>query len=179
MYPALLGKRKSRILTLWIRAVLLLIVALAMQASAQKTTVTVTAKTGPKVHQNEIKYVSPVSGKEMYEAYCASCHGANGNGNSPAATVLVPRPTDLTLLSCRNGGGFPRDRVRYLLTDLDLYSEHGAKDMPSWGPALKSLQKSHPELVGLRVQNLMAYLETMQAPPDNAGTDPGSSAKHR
>jgi len=178
MYPALLEKRKLRILTLSIRSVLLLIV-IAMQASAQKTTVTVTVKTAPRVHQNEIKYVSPVSGKQMYEAYCAGCHGANANGSSSAATVLVPRPTDLTLLSSRNGGNFPKDRVRYRLMDLNLYDNPGTDDMPCWGPALLSLQKNHRELVNLRVQNLMAYLETMQAPPENAGTEPGSSARHR
>jgi mono/diheme cytochrome c family protein len=178
MYPALIEKRKLRLLTLSIRAVLL-IVLIQMQASAQKTTLTVTAKTAAKVHQSEIKYVSPVSGKQMYETYCAGCHGANAGGKAPAAAALVPRPTDLTLLSKQNGGRFPKDRVRYRLTDLDLYSERRANDMPCWGPALKSLQQNHPELVGLRVQNLMAYLETMQAPTANAGTDPESSAKRR
>ena len=169
MYPAILENHKLRILTLAVSSVLFVLAA-ATCASAQKTTVTVTAKTAPKVTHTEIKYASPVSGKEMYEAYCAGCHGADARGNSPAAAVLVPRPTDLTSLTSRNGGSFPKDHVRYLLMDQDLYQDHAGRDMPSWGPALKSLQKTHPELVGLRVQNLMAYLETMQASPASAGS---------
>ena len=178
MYPALTEKRKLRIRTLPVGGVLLVFM-ITMQASAQKTTVTVTARTAPKVHQNEIKYVSPIFGKQMYEAYCAVCHGANAKGNGPGADAFQPKPADLSTLSAENGGKFPKYRVRYLLTDLDLYSDHAGSDMPSWGPAFKSLDKNQPEVVGLRARNLMAYLESMQAPPANAGTDPGSSAKPR
>ena len=178
MYPALTEKRKLRIRTLPVGGVLLVFM-ITMQASAQKTTVTVTARTAPKVHQNEIKYVSPIFGKQMYEAYCAVCHGANAKGNGPGAAALQPKPADLSTLSARNGGRFPKYHIRYLLTDLDLYSDHAGSDMPSWGPAFKSLDKNQPEVVGLRARNLMAYLESMQAPPANAGTDPGSSAKPR
>ncbi|MBI4411132.1 MAG: c-type cytochrome [Deltaproteobacteria bacterium] len=35
-------------------------------------------------------------GNRLYEAHCASCHGAKGNGNGPAAPYLWPKPRDFT-----------------------------------------------------------------------------------
>ena len=46
-------------------------------------------------------------GQKLYTQYCASCHGADGKGNGPAAAKLNPKPTDLTQLAKRNGGKFP------------------------------------------------------------------------
>jgi mono/diheme cytochrome c family protein len=172
MHPAHLENHKSRILRLSVATAFLFALAAATYASAQSTTVTVTAKTAPKIEKTRIKYVSPASGKQMYDEYCAVCHGANAKGNGPAAAVLVPRPTDLTSLTSRNGGSFPKHQVRYLLTDQDFYHDQAGRDMPTWGPALKSLDKTHPDILGLRVHNLMAYLETMQAPAVSAGSDP-------
>jgi mono/diheme cytochrome c family protein len=37
----------------------------------------------------------PRHGEAMYAQYCASCHGATGKGDGPAA-ALLPAPTDLT-----------------------------------------------------------------------------------
>jgi len=112
----------------------------------------------------------------MYDAYCADCHGVNGKVAMSTATALNLKTPDLTQLSAQNGGSFPKDRIRSLLMDLDLYPAHRVTNMPHWAPALQSLNKDHPELVGLRVQNLMAYLETLQAPPAIAGTDRRNTA---
>lgn len=35
-------------------------------------------------------------GARLYQANCATCHGASGNGGGPAAESLEPRPTDFT-----------------------------------------------------------------------------------
>ncbi len=39
---------------------------------------------------------SIVHGKALYRANCASCHGAAGYGDGPAAVALDPKPVDLT-----------------------------------------------------------------------------------
>jgi len=39
-----------------------------------------------------------ISGKILYERYCASCHGTEGKGDGPAAETLQPKPPDLTQL---------------------------------------------------------------------------------
>lgn len=38
----------------------------------------------------------PESGRAIYEARCAVCHGAEGRGDGPAAAGLPIRPRDLT-----------------------------------------------------------------------------------
>ena len=173
MYPA---SYESHNLTVWkllSGGALVMALTLPMPAHAQNTSST------PKIKHQEISYVSPASGKQMYEAYCATCHGVNGKGTAAAVTALTPPPTDLTLLSSHNAGQFPAYRIRDLLLDQDPDHDRAGDSMPVWAPAFKSLQRDHPDLVRLRVQNLVAYLETMQASPGKAGTDPGSSANPR
>jgi mono/diheme cytochrome c family protein len=58
---------------------------------------------------------NPASGKEMFKTYCASCHGANGKGDGPAASALKTTPADLTMLAKNNGGKFPADKVASIL----------------------------------------------------------------
>lgn len=36
------------------------------------------------------------AGKSVYEQHCAACHGANGEGNGPAAVWLYPKPRNFT-----------------------------------------------------------------------------------
>src|ERR1700692_3421848 len=59
-----------------------------------------------------IQSTSPVSGKDMYTAYCAVCHGTDGKGGGPAASALKTPPSDLTLLSKNNGGKYRRRKSR-------------------------------------------------------------------
>jgi mono/diheme cytochrome c family protein len=45
------------------------------------------------------KYLVPsdsLIGVEAYKRQCVVCHGAEGEGDGPAAAALKPRPTDLT-----------------------------------------------------------------------------------
>ena len=174
MYPASRKSHSLTVRTLLSAGALVTALTLAIPASAQST-----STTAPKIKITQIRYVPPDSGKQMYEAYCAACHGVNGKGNVRAAAALSQPPTDLSLLSSSNGGKFPAYRVRYLLMDQNYHHDRAAGSMPVWAPAFKSLQQQHPELVTLRVRNLVAYLEAMQAPPAKAGTDQGSSANSK
>lgn len=104
---------------------------------------------------------SAASGKEMFDEYCASCHGVDGKGNGPAAPALKARPTDLTLLAQKNGGTFPTMRVMSSIQDV-TQNVHGSKDMPVWGPILSSVSSSNPGIVKMRVSNLTKYIESLQ-----------------
>jgi mono/diheme cytochrome c family protein len=120
------------------------------------------AQDAPKISKVGAVPTSPASGKEMFHAYCASCHGADGKGDGPAAHALKKSPTDLTLLAQKSGGKFPSMRVMSSIKD-GAQTEHGSKDMPIWGPILSSVSSDNPGVVDQRVGNLVGYIQSIQA----------------
>jgi Cytochrome c len=105
---------------------------------------------------------SPVSGKEMYTAYCAVCHGTEGRGDGPAASALKTPPADLTQLSKNNGGKYPGLKVTASIRGTGDVAAHGSKDMPVWGELFWSMSRGHEGEVQQRVSNLTHYIETLQ-----------------
>jgi mono/diheme cytochrome c family protein len=72
-------------------------------------------------------------GKREYDSNCASCHGLKGKGDGPYKPYLTKSPSDLTVLSKKNSGVYPFDRV-YMAVDGRLeIGAHGTRDMPIWG----------------------------------------------
>ena len=116
--------------------------------------------TAAKVKTTGAQPTSPASGKEMFRAYCASCHGVDAKGNGPAAAALKKQPTDLTLLSQQSGGKYPSMRVMNSIKDGNE-TGHGSKDMPVWGPILSSVS-SNRAVVTQRISNLVGYIESIQ-----------------
>lgn len=45
-------------------------------------------------------------GEELYQVYCASCHGETGWGDGPAASTMTPPPTPLALTALRMSDGY-------------------------------------------------------------------------
>jgi mono/diheme cytochrome c family protein len=114
------------------------------------------------VEKAPIQPTSPASGKEMFEQYCAACHGKDAKGHGPAASELKTPPADLTTLAKRNGGKFPEERVTSVLRFGVATTAHGTSDMPTWGPLFSRVSGSDEGLVRMRISNLMRYLETLQ-----------------
>jgi mono/diheme cytochrome c family protein len=110
-----------------------------------------------------ITSTSPVSGKEMYTAYCAVCHGTDGKGGGPAASALKTPPADLTQLSKNNGGKYPALKVTSAIRGTNDLPAHGSKDMPVWGELFWTMSRGHETEVQQRVSNLTHYIETLQA----------------
>jgi mono/diheme cytochrome c family protein len=104
---------------------------------------------------------SPASGKEMFNQYCAVCHGQDAKGAGPAATALKKKPTDLTQLSAHNNGKFPDSRVARYIEGDDQVDSHGSRAMPMWGDVFKSMNGSD-EVARMRVSNLTAYFKSLQ-----------------
>jgi hypothetical protein len=102
-----------------------------------------------------------MSGPEIFNYYCVSCHGRDGRGNGPVASALLTKPPDLRGLSARNNGTFPTDRVRTLLTGGLPPPAHGASDMPVWGPIFQALDGTD-DRARARVENLIDYLISIQ-----------------
>ena len=76
-------------------------------------------------------------GKVLYEGRCVQCHGKDGKGNGPAASVLNPRPRDFTSGKFK----FRSTESGSIPTDDDLLNSirnglHGTA-MPDWKPFLQ------------------------------------------
>lgn len=117
----------------------------------------------PEVKHAPVPMTSPASGKEMFKAYCAACHGQNATGDGPAAAALKTPPSDLTKLSKNNGGKFPADRVMSILRGQATVTAHGNQDMPVWGPVFWHMSQGHEGQVQQRTANLTHYIESLQA----------------
>ncbi len=107
--------------------------------------------------------IPSMSGRDLFEFYCASCHGRDGRGGGPIASSLKTRPSDLTIMARRHGGTFPTDLVETRVRDGGTLSggAHGSSDMPVWGPIFKALDpRDSPTRV--RISNIVSYIESMQ-----------------
>ena len=109
-----------------------------------------------------VKPVSAASGKEMFNAYCASCHGADAKGSGPAAAALKVPPADLTMLAKNNGGKYPAMKVSSALTGTAELAAHGNKDMPVWGPIFYHMSGGSSAMEQQRIANLNKYIESLQ-----------------
>lgn len=133
---------------------MLLAFAIAQEAAPQQGTV---------VKHVPIKNTPSNSGKDMYDNYCAVCHGRDGKGSGPAASALKTPPTDLTALAKNNGGKYPAPHVASVLSGQATTTAHGSQDMPVWGPLFSSISQGHEAQVQQRITNLVDYVETLQA----------------
>lgn len=112
-------------------------------------------------------------GRLEYEANCAACHGAEAKGNGPVAEVLTVQPTDLTQISQRSGGTFPRDYVFQIIDGRNVIGPHGSGEMPVWGRRFmtRAVEQSAAvpwdvdarAIVLGRETALVQYLESIQA----------------
>ena len=114
------------------------------------------------VQPNSSAAGKPASGAETYAAYCASCHGADGKGDGPAAPALKVRPPDLTVLAKRKGGKFPEGDVYQVVKWGGGIIPHGSKEMPVWGTAFKTASNTDEAEVDSRIKALTQYLESIQ-----------------
>ena len=76
---------------------------------------------------------------------------------------------DLTQLSARNGGEFPRQRVYETIDGRRRILPHFAGDMPSWGLRFglgnKNLKPEDEQKIRDRISALVDYLQSLQEKP--------------
>ncbi len=116
-----------------------------------------------------------LTGKDSFDRYCATCHGAGGRGDGVVAPSLTATPADLTQLAKRNGGAFPRAQITgYVEGTGRPVPAHGATEMPLWGGIFRWLD-TEPR-TAVRIANLVAYVESLQqvAPAAGAAAPPAT-----
>ena len=116
----------------------------------------------PVIQKTPVGRTSASSGKEMYRAYCAACHGTDGKGDGPASAALKSLPSDLTDLAKRNAGKFPELRVFGAINGDLRVTAHGSKDMPTWGAIFGQMDGPDVGRAKLRIRNLTKYIESIQ-----------------
>lgn len=105
--------------------------------------------------------VHGVDGAAIFRDYCASCHGVDGKGQGPAASALRSKVPDLTQITRRAGGEFPRVRIRNIIEGTESPVAHGSREMPVWGPVFHQID-SDQDLGNVRVDNLATYIQSIQ-----------------
>lgn len=105
--------------------------------------------------------ISSMAGRDLFQFYCATCHGRDAKGSGPAAAALKTAPPDLTLIARRHGG-FPKAQVTAFVADAQpMIPAHGSSEMPVWGPIFRALDSSDTR-ARVRIENLVSYLESIQ-----------------
>jgi len=130
-------------------------------AAVATAVLTAAAQTTPTAHSLTIK---SLAGRDIFEFYCATCHGRDGKGHGPVAAALQGKVPDLTGLARERGGAFPRRHVESYVTNDDRARPglaHGTSEMPVWGPLFRGLDPSDT-LVRIRIASVVGYIESIQ-----------------
>ena len=113
--------------------------------------------------QSPRKPPATLDGKELYVAYCASCHGMDAKGKGPVASALKNPVPDLTLISKRRNGTFPvSDLEKMILGETSMNVIHGTHEMPVWGPVFQKVENDQ-DLGLVRVRRVVEYLKSRQS----------------
>ncbi len=107
-----------------------------------------------------------LTGVEMYEQLCASCHGASGHGDGPVASLIKIGVPDLTRIAHRDGGEFPTEDVRRTIDGRLERPAHGPRDMPVWGwqfyDSSATNDAGERAVVDSMIDRLVEYLRSIQ-----------------
>jgi mono/diheme cytochrome c family protein len=108
--------------------------------------------------------IGSLAGRDLFNFYCASCHGIDGKGKGRVAPALKTQPPDLTQLTQHNGGTYPASKVEEVIRGETRTPApaHGSSDMPVWGPIFRGLD-SRKEVNDARIENLVKHIESIQA----------------
>jgi mono/diheme cytochrome c family protein len=106
-----------------------------------------------------------MSGAELYGRFCASCHGATGVGNGPVSKAFKTEVPDLTLISRRQGGKFPADRIERIIDGRFTVFAHGTRTMPVWGEEFSHAELGNPDAeraTQLMIARLLEHVRSLQ-----------------
>ena len=112
--------------------------------------------------------VTALSGAELYERLCASCHGATARGDGPVAPLIKIGVPDLTLIAQRSGGEFPVEGIRGVIDGRSDRPAHGPRDMPVWGWQLYDSAAGSDDAARAQadstIDRIVSYLQSIQRP---------------
>jgi cytochrome c5 len=152
----------------WALAAALALAAVAPASAAGAGAAGAASPPGPSAGAGAPREVGPRpdhEGYPLYQRYCAECHGVRADGHGPRATLLDPRPPDLTHLHAADGGPPRLEALVHAIDGRRVIPAHGK--MPVWGrdlvagePDLELRERARARLV----QSLATYLLAIQQP---------------
>lgn len=110
-------------------------------------------------------------GEDVYDRWCAGCHGAEGEGDGPAAGTMLPRPRDFTTAQYQvrstPSGALPTDADILHVIDEGM----PGTAMPGWKDQLSEEQRQ--DLVDV-LKGFSTFFESEEpAEPIDAGSPTG------
>ena len=109
-------------------------------------------------------------GAQLFNQYCATCHGSDGAGQGPLTELMLEKPSDLTHLAANNQaepGVFPMLRFVHVIDGRTGLRAHGGS-MPTYGDIFTAEVEDQMGSYGAvletrgRVLSLAMYLESIQ-----------------
>ncbi len=108
------------------------------------------------------------SGAQLFQRFCAACHGAEARGDGPVASSLNVQVPNLHQLSQRNRGEFPAARIAQIIDGRTVLKPHGSRLMPVWGDEFLRSEAGDPvaerETADM-IQKIVEYLRSIQNMP--------------
>lgn len=107
------------------------------------------------------------NGRDIYQQYCAGCHGEIAIGDVPIKDNIVDGAPDLTIIARRYGGVFPLVDVVRQVDGRVMMRGHG-DPMPVFGPmlggpsAVVDTADGSPIITKAAVLAVADYLESVQ-----------------
>jgi mono/diheme cytochrome c family protein len=133
------------------------VLGLALSAAALVCLVATSVPAQSRIEYVPAKRISSIQGADVYEAYCATCHGPAAQGNGRAASLLRVRPPDLTLIVVRDGRF---DRM-HVMNHCGVVGQNADSPMPSWDSILADTYGER-KYAQLAIHNVAVYVETLQ-----------------
>jgi len=115
-------------------------------------------------------------GEREYLSNCGSCHGRDAKGSGPVAVILAVKPSDLTMISKKFNGVFPKEHIYKIIDGREMIKPHGDSLMPVWGSRFSVMEYKAADAIAYlpndvdiqalvfgRIISLVGYLESIQA----------------
>lgn len=106
------------------------------------------------------------TGAELYQRFCAACHGAGGEGDGPVAAYFKITVPDLSQIAKRQGS-FPAEQIHRIIDGRLVKPPHGSREMPVWGYEFSLVNPDGtPDLAtgDQLIARLVEYLRSIQKP---------------
>ncbi len=94
---------------------------------------------------------NPVYGKKVYENKCASCHGINGDGNSPMSKHVKPVPSNFISREYKDSHGKnPKEYSNAEMKDILMFGMKGTA-MVGFADSLKEQE----------IEDVLSYIRSL------------------